>query len=59
MRIGDARVYGRVHDVSIADIDAVIAAMQAELPEVCAEQLREIDVRDGDTIFSAVCAESA
>ena len=50
LRIHDARVYWRVHQLSAAEIEAAIAAMQHDLPEVRSQKLRTIDVVDYDTI---------
>ena len=50
LRIHDAPVYWSVHQLSVAEIEAAIAAIQSDLPEVRSQKLRKIYVVDNDTI---------
>ena len=50
MRVKGAPVYGQVHDLSVADIEAAITALRAELPEIRSQQLWQIVVVDSNEV---------
>jgi hypothetical protein len=51
LTVSDAPVSGDVHTLSVADIQAAVATMRSDLPQIRSQQLTRIEVMDSNTVF--------
>ena len=51
LTVSGARVSGDVRVLSVPDIQAAVAAMRADLPQIRSQQLTRIEVMDSNTVF--------
>lgn len=51
LTVNGAPVSGDVRVLSVADIQAAVAAMRADLPQIRSQQLTAIEVIDSDTVY--------